>query len=410
MVYFVIIFISLAVGGGIVFFLTEHVRRVLEQQRRRQATEEIKLRALQDALANKEKTLESKATKLSVAQTHFDNNVISYEELKRENAILKVDLRNVDVNLRKQQLDRNVLRENQNVLDEKVEGLGRRFLKDSVKWISSSLNPNNFATSKQRLLDVIERCRSIGLKIARGDENELISDLKADYEKVVRAAVVREEQARIRAQIREEQQRELEIDRVQKQLAREKRAVEEALADALALAKDQYSEEVERLKIRLAEAESRQRSISQAELTKSGHVYVISNLGSFGENVFKVGMTRRLDPMDRVKELGDASVPFPFDVHMMISSDDAPALENALHRKLHKLRINKTNPRKEFFRTDVMAIHKIVTEHHGVVEYTVDAEALQFRESLTMSDEEEEYIENIFATLEDENDPDADEE
>ena len=80
-------------------------------------------------------------------------------------------------------------------------------------------------------------------------------------------------------------------------------------------------------------------------------MYVLSNIGSFGEGVYKIGMTRRLEPQDRVRELGDASVPFPFDVHMMISCDDAPSLENALHRESHKQRVNKVNFRKEFFRT-----------------------------------------------------------
>ena len=152
-------------------------------------------------------------------------------------------------------------------------------------------------------------------------------------------------------------------------------------------AQDQHSEEVERLKARLTEAEERsQRAIAQAQLTKSGFVYVLSNIGSFGENVFKVGMSRRLDPLERVRELSGAAVPFPFDVHMMIATNDAPALENALHRKLHKFRVNKTNPRKEYFKIDIQTILQVVTEHHGEVQYVADAEALGFRQSLTMSE------------------------
>ena len=122
-----------------------------------------------------------------------------------------------------------------------------------------------------------------------------------------------------------------------------------ALQKALAEAADEHSEEVERLKARLAEAVAKsQRTIAQAQLTKAGYIYVISNIGSFGQDVYKVGMTRRLEPLDRVRELGDASVPFSFDIHMMIACDDAPALENALHHALHKTRLNKLNLRKEF--------------------------------------------------------------
>lgn len=97
-----------------------------------------------------------------------------------------------------------------------------------------------------------------------------------------------------------------------------------------------------------------------AQQTKAGNVYVISNLGSFGDRVSKIGMTRRLEPMDRVKELGDASVPFPFDVHMMIACDDVPKLETALHREFHKRRINRVNLRKEFFRVGLEEIQKLV--------------------------------------------------
>jgi len=151
----------------------------------------------------------------------------------------------------------------------------------------------------------------------------------------------------------------------------------------------------------LAEAESKERAISQAQLTKAGFVYVISNIGSFSEGVFKIGMTRRLEPLDRVRELGDASVPFPFDVHMMISCQNAPALEIALHRVLVRQQVNRTNPRKEFFRTDIATIVKIVKENHGEVEYVADAEALQYRQSEAMSDEDAEFIEHVFEAIDD---------
>ena len=139
-------------------------------------------------------------------------------------------------------------------------------------------------------------------------------------------------------------------------------------------------------------------------MTRSGHVYVLSNIGSFGEGVLKVGMTRRLEPMDRVKELGDASVPFPFDVHMMISCDDAPTLENALHRELHKQRVNKVNFRKEFFHTDIESVRKMVEANHGKVDYVADAEALQYREGADMTDEDYEFVEQTVESLMDEED------
>lgn len=182
-----------------------------------------------------------------------------------------------------------------------------------------------------------------------------------------------------------------------------------ALDKAMAEAEDKHSEEIERLQARLAEAEENsKRALSQAQMTKSGYVYVISNIGSFGEGVFKIGMTRRLEPEIRVRELGDASVPFPFDVHMMISCEDAPTLENALHRAFHKLSLNKTNPRKEFYRTDIEAIRQIVEKHHGEVQYVADPEALEYRQSLAMSDEDSAFIEAVYDAAEEESEPVSD--
>ena len=110
-------------------------------------------------------------------------------------------------------------------------------------------------------------------------------------------------------------------------------------------------------------------------------MYIISNLGSFGENIFKVGMTRRLEPMDRVKELSDASVPFMFDVHSFIFSDDAVALEQKLHSILEKNRVNKINLRKEFFNVSIDELEKIVTEIDPTAEFNKTMIAEEYRQS-----------------------------
>ena len=230
------------------------------------------------------------------------------------------------------------------------------------------------------MLKVVEECRSIGFNVPEEQEESLTQDLKTLYEKILREDFQRQEQARIRVQIREDERLAREIDKKIQEAEREQSAIAAALEKALEKTKDEHSAEVELLRARLKEAEENaQRAKSQAQMTRAGHVYVISNIGSFGEGMLKVGMTRRLEPMDRVKELGDASVPFPFDVHMMISSDDAPTLENTLHRELHKKRVNKVNFRKEFFHADIDLIRDIVEKHHGKVDYVADPEALQFR-------------------------------
>jgi hypothetical protein len=391
------------------------VRSDLEALRVGREQAEGRIRELEEdfnrGVAATRRELAQRAADLEAEKAAFEARVVSYGELQGENTILKRDLQNVDVHLRKLQLDEEARRQEQERLDQRSREMAGRFLKDNVKWISSSLNANNFAGSKQRLQKVVEWVREVGFPITGGDEQALFDDLKAEYERVVRIAFEREEQARIRAQIREEQRLEKEADRELKQVERERAVIQAALAKALAESQEQHTAEIGLLKARLAEAEERsQRAISQAQMTKSGHVYVISNIGSFGVDVFKIGMTRRLEPLDRVRELGDASVPFPFDVHMMISSNDAPSLENALHRKLHKLRINRANPRKEFFKVDLDVIRQVVVENHGEVQYVADPEALEYRQSLTMTDADEEFIERVYEKIEDEGGVTVDEE
>lgn len=118
---------------------------------------------------------------------------------------------------------------------------------------------------------------------------------------------------------------------------------------------------------------------------RAGYVYIISNIGAFGENVYKIGMTRRLDPQDRVDELGDASVPFNFDVHAMIFSDDAPALEAALHKAFEDRKLNMVNTRREFFNVTLDEIKEVVKKNFDkTVEFIDVPDAEQFRVSQKM--------------------------
>ena len=202
----------------------------------------------------------------------------------------------------------------------------------------------------------------------------------------------REEQRAIRERIREEEKARREYEKAVREAARDEERVQAAIEKArseMAKAgeeeKARYEARLAALQEKLSEAEARsQRAMSMAQQTRSGHVYVISNIGSFGENVFKIGMTRRLEPLDRVRELGDASVPFAFDVHAMIYSEDAPALENALHKKFNGLRLNKVNPRKEFFRVGLGDIRATIQEMGLAAQFTMLAQAQEYRESLAM--------------------------
>lgn len=218
-------------------------------------------------------------------------------------------------------------------------------------------------------------------------EAELASQSSRDIgEKALNAAHLESES------LREEQKAKREYERALRDAKREEEAVQKAMArlqeqllQASAEERAKYETELQSLqeKLKLAE-EKGQRAISMAQQTRCGYVYIISNLGSFGEDVFKIGLTRRLEPMDRVKELGDSSVPFEFDVHALIRSDDAPALEHKLHRHFLLHQVNKVNHRKEFFRCDLATIRKEVEELGLQAQWTMKAEARDYRETLAI--------------------------
>jgi len=203
----------------------------------------------------------------------------------------------------------------------------------------------------------------------------------------------REEQRRIKEQMREEEKARREYERAIKDAEQEeevlKRALEKArleIEHATAGQKAKFEEQLAELSRRLVEAEAKnQRALSMAQQTRKGNVYVVSNAGSFGEDVFKIGMTRRLEPLDRIKELGDASVPFEFDVHAMIASDDAPALEALLHEEFYDGRINKVNFRKEFFRVALDKIRGVIAAKGIEASFTMLAEAHEYRETQVLN-------------------------
>jgi hypothetical protein len=202
----------------------------------------------------------------------------------------------------------------------------------------------------------------------------------------------RDEQRRIKEQIREEEKARKEYERAMKEAAKEEEIIRKAMekaqlqiTQATAEQKEKYEKQLQELTQKLKEAEERnQRAISMAQQTRRGHVYVISNIGSFGEHVYKIGMTRRLEPLDRVRELGDSSVPFEFDVHAMIFNEDAPALESHLHKHFLMMQMNKVNHRKEFFKVDLAHIREEIEKFGLAVKWTMTAEAREYHETLAI--------------------------
>ena len=202
----------------------------------------------------------------------------------------------------------------------------------------------------------------------------------------------REEQHRIKEQMREEEKARREYERAIRDAAKEedllRKAMEKAqahMAQASEEQKAKYEAQLVDLTERLKAAEEKnQRALSMAQQTKRGYVYIISNIGSFGEDVYKIGLTRRLEPMDRIRELGDSSVPFGFDVHAMIFSEDAPGLENQLHKHFVTMQMNKVNYRKEFFRVNITHIKEEVEKFGLTAKWTIAALAREYHESMAI--------------------------
>jgi len=262
---------------------------------------------------------------------------------------------------------------------------------------------DNYGKIKQEIIDAFALVNHNGKSFRDARINQDFLDARLDELKWAVATyelrqIELEEQREIKQQIREEERAQREMEKAIKAAQKEEALIQKSLEKAraeLASANDEQRLEFEaklaELEGKLAEAGERgERAMSMAQQTRRGHVYVISNIGSFGEEVFKIGMTRRLEPMDRVKELGDASVPFSFDVHAMLYSEDAPTLEKALHEKFKSDSVNKVNFRKEFFNVSLAAIRQAVDQQNlEEVHWTMKAEAAEYRESLAIEKQNE---------------------
>ncbi len=266
-----------------------------------------------------------------------------------------------------------------------------------VDTVLAAAKHDNFGTLSQQIKDAYALVNNLGkpFKDARITSEYLQARLdELRWFTVAQELKMkeREEQRLIKEQIREEEKARRDFEKAQRDAAKQEdtiqRSIEKVQQQAAKASDEQraaFEAQLRELEARLQVAQDKnQRALSMAQQTKSGHVYIISNVGSFGEHVFKIGMTRRLEPLDRVRELGDASVPFEFDVHALLFSNDAPALERDLHKHFLRNQVNKANPRKEFFRVDLAQIRTEI-ERLGIdTKWTLAAAAREYRESLAI--------------------------
>ena len=226
-----------------------------------------------------------------------------------------------------------------------------------------------------------------------------INAVKIEYNYYVKKEQARQEQLAIKQQIREEAEERRLLKLQQEKIEAEELKYKQELERTEELLKDtSNNEEIEQLNKRILELQAqlsdvviKKDEIINLQNGKAGNVYIISNLGSFGENIFKIGMTRRIDPQERVNELGSASVPFKFDVHSFIFSEDAVSLENKLHQALNDKRVNKVNLRKEFFYCNIDELEELVYSIDPTAEFNKTMLAEEYNQSLSTN---ENYIVN----------------
>lgn len=258
---------------------------------------------------------------------------------------------------------------------------------------TAKVKSTNFQTMENRISKAFDSLNKLGemqhCSITAEYRDLRLEELRLEHEHALKVQSEREEQRAIKEEMRQQAIAERELERARQEAEREERQYEAALAKAREQYESASAVRQAEMQAKLAELErlvaeahaNKERAISRAQQTRSGHVYVISNLGSFGANIFKIGMTRRLDPMDRIWELSDASVPFDFDVHAIIYTDDAPGLETELHQRFATRRVNVVNQRKEFFNVSIDDIAAVVRERCGDIELTLIAEAAEYLQS-----------------------------
>jgi hypothetical protein len=287
------------------------------------------------------------------------------------------------------------------------EAKGRAMTKKNIKLVLRAFNGesntliakvkwNNVNQMQERIKKSFEAINKLGVNFTISIQEEYldlkVKELTLEHEFQLKKQREKEELRAIQEQIREEEKAKREFEKAQKDAEKEEKnyqtALDKARKEIAELTGDKHDKlqtKIEKLELELKESQKKkERAMSMAQQTKRGHVYIISNIGSFGENVYKIGMTRRLEPTDRVKELGDASVPFRFDIHAMMYSDDAPNLEKELHRAFDDKKVNMLNYRKEFFNVTLDEIENQIKETGIEAEFTKLPEAIEYRETLAI--------------------------
>ena len=346
-------------------------------------------------LQNEINLLKSEDLLLYTEKVVFDNfETFSSNELKDKLSLLKLEqkqliqddkaIKSIEANYTDKSVERNNIKQLLNCFEAECNNAFQNLkfsnidkTRDRIVKVFNNLN-NIFKTDdinlSSKFLDLKLKELNFLIEIAKKQQEEKETQ-KAIKEQLLEEEKVRKEIEKEKAKIdKEEKQFNNEVSKMISYLQKANNDIEKQI----------YADKIKELEEKIKLLEKDKENVLQRETnTRAGFVYIISNIGSFGENVFKIGMTRRLEPMDRISELSSASVPFPFDVHALIFSDDAPSLENSLHKYFEDKSINKINLRKEFFKIDINELKEYILSNLGLSINFIDVpEAEQYRESL----------------------------
>ncbi|HDA3689129.1 TPA: DUF4041 domain-containing protein [Staphylococcus aureus] len=291
---------------------------------------------------------------------------VSTENKRHQNAQAKQIIRlfNAETSQLINKVNSKNIESMQNKIFKSYEGINKIFETDNVHI------PETLLDIKLEMLDLMHKYQ-----------------IKIEDEKIIR----REERARLKEIELAEKEMEKKLKELDKDIRHHNNEIKKLTMylnnTDLQVEKELYIEKIRELDQSLKDLNSERENVEdRKDNAQSGFVYIISNIGSFGENVYKIGVTRRLEPMDRINELSSASVPFEFDVHALIFSENAFELENKLHEYFKKYKVNKVNGRKEFFKVNINEIKdKVLSEHNSTVQFIDEPKALQYRETLRLT-------------------------
>lgn len=356
---------------------------------------ELQIDKLTQVKKDLEKEIDSLTSNVNAALYNFsDYDALTSEDCKNKLSLLKLQ----ENDLIKQEKALSVSSESsKKIINNNKKQIIRCFNAECDN-ILLNLSVKKIDTLRQKVTKSFENLNSMfstdGISLNRELLEIKLEELNLTYTYELKKEQEKEQQKAIKEQMIEEEKVRKEIERQKAKIEKDQTQCNNEMTKLMKylqktnndVEKQLYMDKIKELEERINSLEKEKENVLERETNaRAGYVYVISNIGSFGEDIYKIGMTRRLEPMDRVKELSSASVPFEFDVHAMIFSDDAPALETALHKKFEKQSVNKINLRKEFFKISLDEIENFVKDNfNNTVEFTKIPVAKEYRESLEL--------------------------